>query len=80
MPLKILLTICAAVVLSLPVSGLAAEGPGLNVVAITFDTLRADHLGHYGYASIQIPNIDEMARSGPRFAQACTASPVASVG
>ncbi|HKW65877.1 MAG TPA: hypothetical protein VJP04_01230, partial [Terriglobales bacterium] len=29
-----------------------------NVLLITIDTLRADHLGCYGYKAIQTPTID----------------------
>jgi len=31
-----------------------------NVVVITVDTLRADHLGCYGYKQIHTPNIDSL--------------------
>jgi arylsulfatase len=51
----------------------AAAGPGLwsqlwyrsrgsNVILIVLDTLRADHLGSYGYAVNTSPNIDHFAR------------------
>src|ERR1700687_934017 len=40
--------------------------PVLNVVLITIDTLRADHLGCYGYKQIQHPNIDGLASDGVR--------------
>ena len=33
-----------------------------NVLLITIDTLRADHLGCYGYKNIKTPNIDVLAR------------------
>jgi len=38
-----------------------------NVVLLTIDTLRADHLGCYGYKQIQTPNIDKLAAAGARF-------------
>ncbi len=47
-----------------------------NVLFITIDTLRADHLGCYGAAQIQTPNIDALARSAVRFAQAYTPVPI----
>jgi arylsulfatase A-like enzyme/Tfp pilus assembly protein PilF len=75
-PAKILLATFAVAMLSLPVSRRAAERPALNVVVITIDTLRADHLGCYGYASIQTPNIDSLARAGARFTQAYTPVPI----
>src|ERR1700723_2928598 len=40
------------------------------VILISVDTLRADHLGAYGYKSARTPNIDSFARNGTLFAQA----------
>ena len=57
-------------------SGAAAEGPAYNVVLITIDTLRPDHLACYGYASIETPYIDRLAESGTRFTQAFTPVPI----
>lgn len=37
------------------------------VILISIDTLRADHLGAYGYRKIQTPNIDAFARRGTVF-------------
>ncbi len=47
-----------------------------NVVVITIDTLRADHLGCYGYKQIRTPNIDALAAGSARFERAYTAVPV----
>jgi arylsulfatase len=44
--------------------------PRLNVLLITIDTLRADHLGAYGYARPTSPNIDRLAREGVLFGHA----------
>ena len=60
-------------------AALAAPGPlpkALNVVVITIDTLRPDHLGCYGYKQTQTPNIDALASDGVRFERAYTAVPV----
>ena len=54
----------------------ARAGQPANVVLITLDTLRPDHLGCYGYTSIQTPHIDQLAGSGARFTQAFTPVPV----
>jgi len=54
----------------------AAPVPPPNVVVITIDTLRADHLGCYGYKQIRTPNIDSLASDGIRFERAYTAVPV----
>ena len=42
-------------------SAAPSANPTLNVVVITIDTLRADHLGCYGYKHIRTPNIDALA-------------------
>jgi arylsulfatase A-like enzyme/Tfp pilus assembly protein PilF len=47
-----------------------------NLLLITIDTLRADHLGSYGYAAAQTPRLDALARSGLRFARATTVVPL----
>jgi len=47
-----------------------------NVVFITIDTLRPDHLGCYGDKQIRTPNIDTLAADGTRFERAYTAVPV----
>lgn len=50
--------------------------PAPNVVLITIDTLRADHLGCYGYQQIKTPNIDGLAAESSRFIRAFTPVPV----
>ena len=40
-----------------------------NVILIQADTLRADHLGAYGYARAQTPNLDALAAKGVLFEQ-----------
>jgi arylsulfatase A-like enzyme/Tfp pilus assembly protein PilF len=50
--------------------------PALNVVLITIDTLRADHVGCYGYKQIKTPNIDALAADGVRFERAFAVVPV----
>ncbi|MFH1508445.1 MAG: sulfatase [Candidatus Omnitrophota bacterium] len=44
----------------------------LNVLLITIDALRPDHLGCYGYRRNTSPNIDQLAKNGVRFTQAIT--------
>ncbi len=44
-----------------------------NLLFITIDTLRADHLGCYGYDKAQTPNIDRLANNGIKF-ENCYAS------
>ena len=50
--------------------------PAPNVVLITIDTLRADHVGCYGYKQIKTPNIDGLAAEGTRFDRAFAVAPV----
>lgn len=45
---------------------------GPNVLLITIDTLRADHLGVYGYRRKTSPNIDSLAHDGTVFDAAYT--------
>jgi arylsulfatase A-like enzyme/Tfp pilus assembly protein PilF len=47
-----------------------------NVILITIDTLRADHVGCYGDRSAATPNIDALARTGVRFTHAYTPVPL----
>lgn len=47
-----------------------------NLLLVSIDTLRADHLGSYGYAAAQTPRLDELARSGLRFSRATTVMPL----
>lgn len=47
-----------------------------NVLIITLDTTRADHLGAYGFTLARTPNIDRLAREGTRFADAVSAAPI----
>jgi arylsulfatase A-like enzyme/Flp pilus assembly protein TadD len=53
-----------------------AVKPQPNVVFITIDTLRADHLGCYGYQQIRTPHIDALAAHSVRFERAYTPVPV----
>ena len=48
---------------------------GWSVVLITIDTLRADRLGCYGYADIETPHLDRLAREGILFESAVTTVP-----
>jgi arylsulfatase A-like enzyme len=49
-----------------------AGGRTPNVVLITIDTLRADHLGAYGYARPTSPRFDALAKEGTLFERAYT--------
>ena len=47
-----------------------------NILLITLDTTRADHIGAYGYARARTPRIDRLAREGVMFERAITAAPI----
>ena len=47
-----------------------------NVLIVTIDTLRADHVGCYGYQQVRTPNIDSLAADGVLFRQAYTPVPI----
>ncbi|UCC40129.1 MAG: sulfatase-like hydrolase/transferase [Candidatus Aminicenantes bacterium] len=46
------------------------EKEDLNLLIITVDTLRADHVGIYGYKKIETPNMDTLGRNGVLFSRA----------
>ena len=47
-----------------------------NLLLVTIDTLRPDHLHCYGYDQIETPTIDSLAADGIRFEQAYTPIPI----
>ena len=47
-----------------------------NVLVITVDTLRADHLPPYGYQKVATPAISRLAQEGIRFESAFTPAPL----
>jgi arylsulfatase A-like enzyme len=71
--------IIIAVLLALPSSsesaGRGQDGPP-NVLFITVDTLRVDHVSWYGYDRLTSPNLDELIEQGVRFTRARTIEPL----
>ena len=47
-----------------------------NLVLVTIDTLRADHVGAYGYTRARTPAIDALAAGGTLFERAYAAAPI----
>ena len=47
-----------------------------NVLLITIDTVRADHVGCYGYSNIQTPTLDSLAHDGIVFERAISQVPL----
>jgi arylsulfatase A-like enzyme len=70
-----LLWVCvgAALLLACPRSSVSS-GPRANLVLIVIDTLRADHVGAYGYERDTSPELDALAARGMRFARASAPS------
>jgi choline-sulfatase len=54
----------------------APRKPPPDVYLITIDTLRADHVGCYGYKQVETPALDALAADGIRFTQSFTHSPI----
>jgi arylsulfatase A-like enzyme/Flp pilus assembly protein TadD len=55
-------------------SGVRKEA--LNLVVITLDTTRADHIGAYGSALVKTPVLDALAREGVLFEHAMSTAPL----
>src|SRR6266851_4875983 len=47
-----------------------------NLLLVTIDTVRADHLGAYGYRAAETPALDRLAHEGVRFDRAESAVPL----
>jgi arylsulfatase A-like enzyme len=64
-----------------PATGLAAS-PSLaaadapNVLLVSLDTVRADHIGAWGYARDTMPTLDAVAAEGGRFARSWAQAPL----
>jgi arylsulfatase A-like enzyme len=71
--------ICASAILAIEfMTALGFSDPAEsapNIVLITVDTFRADHLGSYGYHRATSPRLDELAARGVRFDRAWSQAP-----
>ncbi|MBV8199321.1 MAG: sulfatase-like hydrolase/transferase, partial [Acidobacteria bacterium] len=69
-----------ATVALLLAAALASAGCGRrhppNLLLVTLDTTRADHLGCYGFGLARTPAIDRLAAEGVRCADAVTGAPI----
>jgi arylsulfatase A-like enzyme/predicted Zn-dependent protease len=52
------------------------QGKEFNVILITVDTLRADHIHCYGFAEIETPFMDLFARRGVKFDKCISQTPL----
>jgi arylsulfatase A-like enzyme/Flp pilus assembly protein TadD len=83
--LAAVLAVATAAILALPgcnrieTSGREPKRPvpsGPNVLLVTIDTLRADHVGAYGASGAETPTLDGLAAEGVLFESAIAATPV----
>lgn len=68
-------TLVAALVASCSPGTPSAPTP-INVLLVSIDTLRADHLGCYGAQAVETPAIDQLAAEGVRFENAFSPVPL----
>ena len=54
----------------------AAKWNPFNIVVVTVDTLRPDHLGCYGHTGIKTPHLDRLAEKGTLFENAVCQVPI----
>jgi len=52
------------------------DASNFNILLITLDTTRADHLGCYGFAQAKTPCLDDLAREGMRFVRVYCQAPM----
>ena len=69
---------CVALAFIAALAGHGCRKPAArwNVVLVTFDTTRADHLGCYGYAGARTPAVDRLASEGVLFENAYSSIPL----
>jgi arylsulfatase A-like enzyme len=78
-------SVVSLVVLAMAVTSAAVQGcsllgpprpkPGQSLLVVVIDSLRADHVGAYGYPRATTPRIDELARDGVVFTHAYAQAP-----
>ena len=74
--LSLVATVLALTTLSCRRSPPKSEIAPANLLLVTLDTVRADHVGAYGERSEATPNLDRLAREGVRFARAWSTVPL----
>ena len=57
-------------------AGASAAGQKYNLILVSLDTTRADHIGCYGFDQVKTPNIDRLAAEGTRFAECVSPVPI----
>jgi arylsulfatase A-like enzyme/Tfp pilus assembly protein PilF len=72
----VVLALLGLAVLSLASAKASPALPHPNVILITMDTLRADHVGCYGAKQVQTPTLDALAQDGIVFDRAIAQVPL----
>lgn len=67
---------CSRPAADIPAGWRAGAAAGYDLLLVTLDTTRADHLGAYGYPAAETPHLDRLARAGVRFTEAMTPVPL----
>ncbi len=75
-PLATLCCLCALISCQRPREAAHQALRPLNVVVITIDTLRPDHLHCYGYGKTETPTLDGIAQRGVLFENGVTQTPL----
>ena len=70
---RVLLAVLGALLVA---TGCSREPRQPNVLLLSIDTLRADHLGCYGGTRVATPNVDRLARDGALFENAACPMPM----
>jgi arylsulfatase A-like enzyme len=66
----------AAALVAAVAAGCARGPEPWNLLLVTLDTTRADHLGAYGYSHVDSPSLDALAAEGLRYERVTTAAPL----
>jgi arylsulfatase A-like enzyme len=74
--LSLLPVLLAVILLFISFPNQTSKKENLNVVLITLDTTRPDHLGYNGYGNALTTHIDRLAEQGATFAQAIAPIPI----
>lgn len=67
---------CIFILLLLLNASQSSESAKPNILLITLDTTRADHIGCYGYQKASTPNIDAICKAGLQFTNAFSSVPL----
>ncbi len=70
---NVIVVVSLAIIPFWPLSTVKQQLP--NILLITIDTLRQDHLGCYGYERAHTPNIDKIAHEGVMFSETVAPGP-----